>query len=135
MTIKQKAKHQAEKFAVATLVKNINLGTTPDGLGLWEGGPNELKGAKNWVSLKSHPTCTGDFKNTPGKASSEIVERSADYFKQGNNTNVAPLKIEEADNIPCDVDEPAVTPSEPTAGDFTETDAAMDALVNDSPTA
>lgn len=116
MTIKQKLQHLADKQP-QPYVEPVTIGPTPDGLGLWEGGPNELKGAKNWVSLKSRPTRTGDFKNTPGKSGSQIVERSTDYFKQGNNT-VAPLKIEEVDNIPCDVDEPAVTPSEPGLGDL-----------------
>jgi hypothetical protein len=116
MTIQQKLQHIADKQP-QPYTEPVTIESTPDGLGLWEGGREELKGAKNWVSLKSHPTRTGDFKNTPGKASSQIVERSTDYFKQGNNT-VAPLKIEEVDNIPCDVDEPAVTPSEPGLGDL-----------------
>ena len=117
MTIKQKLQHLADKQP-QPYVEPVTIEPTPDGLGLWEGGREELKGAKNWVSLKSHPTRTGDFKNTPGKDSGEIVERSSDYFKQGNNTVVAPLKVEEADNIPCDIDEPATTPSEPGLGDL-----------------
>jgi hypothetical protein len=36
----------------------------------------------NWIGLKMRPTQTGDRKNTPGKSSSEVVERSADYYKR-----------------------------------------------------
>jgi hypothetical protein len=36
----------------------------------------------NWIGAKQHPTQFASNKNTPGKSSSEIVERSADYFKR-----------------------------------------------------
>lgn len=39
---------------------------TPDGLGAWEGGTGALKGANNWVSLKSRASRTADAKNAPG---------------------------------------------------------------------
>ena len=38
--------------------------------------------ARQWQAAKQKPTQTGDWKNTPGKASSGIVERSADYFNK-----------------------------------------------------
>ena len=38
----------------------------------------------NWIGLKMRPTQTGDRKNTPGKYSSEVVERSPEYFKAGS---------------------------------------------------
>ena len=38
--------------------------------------------ARQWQAAKQKPTQTGDWKNTPGKASSGVVERSADYFKK-----------------------------------------------------
>ena len=38
----------------------------------------------NWIGLKMRPTQTGDRKNTPGKYSSEVVDRSVDYFKAGS---------------------------------------------------
>jgi len=40
--------------------------TTPDGLGPWEGGTAALKGAPNWVSLKSRATHFADAKRAPG---------------------------------------------------------------------
>jgi hypothetical protein len=62
----------------------INVGPhTVDELGKWQGGVK--KGVPNWVGLKSRSTQTGDFKNTSGKASNGVVERSPEYFKQGNN--------------------------------------------------
>jgi hypothetical protein len=39
---------------------------TPDGLGEWQGGPAALKGAPNWVSLKSRATRFADAKRAPG---------------------------------------------------------------------
>ena len=36
----------------------------------------------NWIGAKQHPTQFASNKDTPGKSSSEIVERSADYFKR-----------------------------------------------------
>ena len=39
---------------------------TPDGLGAWQGGTAALKGANNWVSLKSRASRTASAKNTPG---------------------------------------------------------------------
>lgn len=53
---------------------------SPDTLGLWEGGIQALKGAINWVSLKSRATRTASFKNTSGKSSSDVVERSVDFY-------------------------------------------------------
>jgi hypothetical protein len=35
-----------------------------------------------WISFKTKPTQFASNKDTPGKSSSEIVERSADYFKR-----------------------------------------------------
>ena len=86
-------KHHAAKFAVAKLIAGSSLDAaepTPDGLGTWLGGRAELKGAGNWVALKSHATRTADGKNAHG-TNSHIPAHS-----------VAPLKIEESDNIPCD---------------------------------
>jgi hypothetical protein len=49
-----------------------------------------------WLNQKMRPTQFGDYKNAP----------SLDYVSQINETHqkdyVAPLKIEESDNIPCD---------------------------------
>jgi hypothetical protein len=53
---------------------------TSDKLGLCEGGIQALKGAINWVSLKSRATRTASFKNTSGKSSSDVVERSVDFY-------------------------------------------------------
>jgi hypothetical protein len=41
--------------------------------------------ARQWQTAKQKPTQTGDWKGTPGKDSSTVVERSADYFKGLNN--------------------------------------------------
>jgi len=81
MTLKQKAKHIADRQPQP--YTEPFTGPTPDELGKWQGGLK--KSAPNWVGLKSRPTQTGDFKNTPGKVSNGVVERSSDYFKQGNN--------------------------------------------------
>jgi len=62
-------KHHTAKFAVCKLVETSELTPaepTPDGLGEWQGGPAALKGAPNWVSLKSHASRTASAKNTPG---------------------------------------------------------------------
>ena len=70
MTLKQRDKHNAEKFAVdevGKFVEGSSLDVTPsspDGLGAWKGGI--VKGTANWVALKSRPTRTGDHKNTHG---------------------------------------------------------------------
>jgi hypothetical protein len=53
---------------------------SPDKLGLWEGGPQALKGEKNWVSQKTSPTRTADRKDESGKSSGETVERSVDFY-------------------------------------------------------
>src|SRR5216684_5455074 len=66
MTQKQKAKHTADKQPVIAV--KVNVTSTPDGLGQWRGGFK--KGALNWVSLKSKPTHTGDWKHIPTKRSS-----------------------------------------------------------------
>ena len=94
MTDKQRAKHNTDNAArILTPTSGSSLDTaepTPDGLGPWLGGRAELKGAGNWVALKSHATRTADGKNAHG-TNSHIPAHS-----------VAPLKIEESDNIPCD---------------------------------
>jgi len=62
-------KHHAAKFAVCKLVETSELdaaASTPDGLGTWEGGTAALKGAPNWVSLKSRATRFADAKRAPG---------------------------------------------------------------------
>lgn len=71
MTMKQRDKHNADKFAVENekFVEGSSLDgaePTPDGLGTWKGGTAALKSAPNWVSQKSHATNTGDAKNTHG---------------------------------------------------------------------
>jgi hypothetical protein len=83
---RRRLKHLSQNGPGVVLIENIYLGPSPDGLGLWEGGPQELKSAPNWVALKSRATRTADWKNTPGKSGHEVVERSADWYKQGNNT-------------------------------------------------
>jgi len=69
MSAKQKAKHN-EEHIVKILTPEVSELTpaepTPDGLGEWQGGITALKGAPNWVSLKSHATRTASAKNTPG---------------------------------------------------------------------
>lgn len=98
MTQKQKDKHIADKaalkaapeyFPVASSLEST--GSSPDGLGVWEGGRNEIKGANNWVALKSRATRTADAKHAPG----------TDYASKINETHQKPLLIEESDNIPC----------------------------------
>lgn len=116
---RRRLKHIAQNSPQVVLTDNISTGSTPDGLGLWKGG----KQKSLTFGFKSRPTQFDSRKNLPGKASSGIVERSVDYFKQGYNTPVEPLKIEESDNIACDAGEPAVTPTEPGKGDFEQPEA------------
>jgi hypothetical protein len=51
----------------------------------------------NWIGAKQHPTQFASNKNTPGKSSSEIVERSSDYFKAGTKIKACPLFGKEPD--------------------------------------
>jgi hypothetical protein len=44
--------------------------------------PKVNETARQWQRLKQRPTQFGDWKNTPGKDSHEVVERSSDYFKR-----------------------------------------------------
>lgn len=117
--LRRRFKHEVQRNPVLPEV-SLSSDPTPDGLGLWEGGRQELKSPT--FGLKGRATALGNRKNTPGKASKEVIERSADYFKQGNNAVplaalpevspedvegsvqevVAPLQIEESDNVPCD---------------------------------
>jgi hypothetical protein len=82
MTEKQRLKHIADREP-KPVTEGSSLDAakaTPDGLGEWQGGIQALKGAINWVSRKSHPSRTGDFKRTSGKSSSDVVERSAEFY-------------------------------------------------------
>jgi hypothetical protein len=69
MSAKQKAKHN-EEHIVKILTPEVSELTpaepTPDGLGEWQGGITALKGAPNWVGLKSRASRTASAKNTPG---------------------------------------------------------------------
>ena len=95
MTAKQTAKHitdNAAKILTPTSGSSLDAAEpTPDGLGAWQGGiaHRSLDGAK------AKPQRTGDTKNRPG----------IDYASKINETHqkgyVAPLKIEESDNVPC----------------------------------
>ena len=78
MTAKQKAKHIADKQPIV----KISVGTTltPDGLGLWKGGLPK----SSTLLQRKRPTQFASNKNTPGKSSSEVVERSPEYFKAGS---------------------------------------------------
>jgi hypothetical protein len=51
----------------------------------------EMPKIRNWVGLKMRPTQFGDYKNTPGKDSHEVTERSPDYFKAGTKIKVCPM--------------------------------------------
>jgi hypothetical protein len=53
---------------------------TPDGLGLWKGGLPK----SSTLLQRKRPTQFASNKNTPGKSSSEVVERSPEYFKAGS---------------------------------------------------
>ena len=70
MSTKQKLKHFADRAAKEIAddapTSSADAEPTPDGLGTWEGGTVALKGAANWVSLKSHPTRTVSNKNAHG---------------------------------------------------------------------
>lgn len=69
MTAKQKAKHLTDAAAKILTPEKSSLEAaepTPDGLGPWEGGTAALKGANNWVSLKSRATRFADAKRAPG---------------------------------------------------------------------
>jgi hypothetical protein len=37
---------------------------------------------RQWQAAKQHPTQTGDWKHTPSKDSSQIVERPAEYYRK-----------------------------------------------------
>lgn len=76
MSQKQRAKHIADKQPVAIIP--VGTALTPDGLGRWKGG---LPKSSTLLQRKV-PTQFASNKNTPGKSSNEIVERSADYFKR-----------------------------------------------------
>ena len=103
MTDKQRAKHNTDNAArILTPTSGSSLDTaepTPDGLGTWLGGRAELKGAGNWVDLKSHATRTADAKNAHGSNSHIPAPPITEA-----NQKVAPLLIEESDNIPCGED-------------------------------
>lgn len=51
----------------------------------------------NWISFKTKPTQFASNKDMPGKSSSEIVERSSDYFKAGTKIKACPLFGKEPD--------------------------------------
>jgi hypothetical protein len=98
MSAKQKAKHITDSIAKTLTPEGSSLDaapTSPDLLGAWEGGTQALKGANNWVSAKSRGSRTASTKNTPGIDYPSRIEakHQKDY--------VAPLKIEESDNVPC----------------------------------
>lgn len=90
MSEKQRLKHIADREAAAAVpetfpVASSLVGADPtiDGLGTWEGGPVELKGANNWVSLKSRPTQFANTKNAPGiDYPSKITQRQQKDFTE-----------------------------------------------------
>lgn len=99
---------------------------SPDKLGLWEGGPQAMKGEKNWVSQKTSPTRTADRKDESGKSSGETVERSVDFYhgekRDPNYKNrvalqelAAKVKMVEPVAVHGDVIAEAVGDSTPTA--------------------
>jgi hypothetical protein len=77
---RRKAKHHAQNnqgFVEPSFRLEAQF-DSPDTLGLWEGGPVALKSPN--FGLKSRPHVFGDRKNTPGKASGEVVQRSEDFY-------------------------------------------------------
>ena len=74
MSEKQRLKHIADKQP-QPLAEGSELdmaASTPDGLGIWSGGTQALKGERNWVSLKSRASRTADAKNAPIEYPSKI---------------------------------------------------------------
>lgn len=103
MSEKQRLKHIADREAEKAVpewlpISSSLLGVEPtaDGLGQWNGGRSELKGVNNWVNLKSKPNQSADLKHAPGTDYPSKIgpEQQKDY--------VAPLLVEESDNVPCD---------------------------------
>lgn len=69
-TAERKANEAAESNPYMPVASSLDgAEATPDALGEWRGGAAELKGANNWVSLKSRPTSFGDDKNEHGNNS------------------------------------------------------------------
>jgi hypothetical protein len=95
MTQKQHDKHILDKQLTVSDGTQSELTAaepTPDGLGTWEGGRTALKGAPNWVSLKSKPSRTADSKRAPGIDYPAKVKKQEEPPVGTFNTAVAKLE-------------------------------------------